>query len=126
MTVSADADAPHGGSDPVSLASETLIPLAALASRHGLHVSALHRAARVGTLGRPDARGARQRVHLGTIKVLGRWYTTEEAWIRYIAATNGTPSTATTDPSGAPRRRTAAQRRLDSERAARQCEALGV
>lgn len=121
--------------DPTVLTEEDLIPLHKLAKELDCDLGALHRAALAGTLSRPGPNGERRRVYLEVAKVLGRHYTSRQAWCRYLRACNSTPNPSGTNGSGpgdslaapsTPTRRTAAQRRAAIERANKTAEALGA
>lgn len=119
----------HAEAGPVSLTSETLISLTALAQRLDCDLATVHRAARRGTLGRPGPGGRRTRHFLETVKVMGRWFTSEEAWLRYIEASNSAatePETSSGGNPASPRRRSASERRRASEQAAEACRVLGA
>lgn len=109
--------------DAERLSAEGMIPVKGMAQRNGFRVEQLFRAHFVGTLSHPDAAGNRHRVFLEMAKILGRWYTSEAAWGRYLRAMNGEAPPSGAASLGA---RSPSQRRKAVARANEIAESLGA
>jgi Protein of unknown function (DUF1580) len=64
-----------------------------------------------------------RKIHLEAVRVGGRWLTSAEALIRFVAAQ--TP-TANDDPATVPTPRTPTQRKRAADRAAQQLDKIGI